>query len=227
MKLAEAIEIVESQAANHRAATCAPKELTKKLKEWTKTITALDKTITTGFSLVGEFWDKKKDLEPGLYLLFTLFSGHRTITKQIFQRDPDGKFLTDEKGELIAKQETCPEYFEERRTLLFDFDGSRVQLEHFTWLPKNRWAKQLWFPVENWLEIQPNIPNKIDFWKQEVELRHDALQVAQQRLNALKQQIAADTQELDPQTKEWLQTVAVLGTKKAATAEATLTKTIY
>jgi hypothetical protein len=34
MKLSEAIEIVESQAANHRAAVCAPKERISKLKEW-------------------------------------------------------------------------------------------------------------------------------------------------------------------------------------------------
>lgn len=33
--------------------------------------------------------------------------------------------------------------------------------------------------------------------------------------------------ELDPQTKEWLQTGAVLGSKKVTTAEATLAKTFY
>jgi hypothetical protein len=49
-------------------------------------------------------------------------------------------------------------------------------------------------------------------------------QLCEQRL-ALKQQITTDM-ELDPQTKEWLQTAAVLGTKKAATAEATLEKTL-
>jgi len=217
MKLSEAIEIVESQAASHRAAACAPKESISKLKEWVKTITALDKSLFTGYSLVGEFWDKKKNLEPGLFLIFTVFSGHRTVPKQIYQRCKDGIFLTDEEGKLIAKEEKRPEYFEERRALLFDFDGSRAKLEHFAWLPRNRWAKQLWFPVENWLEIQPNIENKIDFWQAEVKLRSDALHQAQQRLEALKQ-IATDNEELDPQTKEWLQTAAVLGTKKATFA---------
>jgi len=215
MKLSEAIEIVESQAANHPAAKWTPKERTTKLKEWTKTITALDKSLSTGYSLVGEFCDKKKKLEPGLFLTFTILSGQRAIPKQIYQRGSDSKLLRDEKGQLITKEEMCPEYFEERRALLFDFDGSQVKLEHFTWLPRNRWAQQLWFPVENWLEIQPNIEAKIEFWQKEVLLRTDSLHQAQQRLKALKQQITTDTEELDPQTKEWLQTAAVLSTKKA------------
>jgi len=219
MKLTEAIEIVEAQAVNHSAAKWTPKERTTKLKEWCKTITALDKSKTTGYSLVGEFWDKKKDLEPGLFLIFTLFSGQRMIPKQMYQRGKDGKFITDEEGQLITKEEIRPEYFEERRGLLFDFDGSRAKLEHFTWLPRNRWAKELWFPVENWLEIQPNIEAKIEFWEKEVALRTDALRQAQQRLDALKRQIATDAEELDPQTKEWLQTAAVLGTKKATEKE--------
>jgi hypothetical protein len=225
MKLAEAIEIIESQAANHRAAAYAPKEPVTKLKEWTKTITALDKSVSTGYSLVGEFCEKSKDLEPGLFLIFTLFSGQRTENKQVFDRGIDGEFLTDEEGNLIRKEKIFPEYFEERRALLFDFDGSQAKLEHFAWLPRNRWAKKLWSPVEDWLEIQPNIQNKIEFWEREVNLRTNALAQAQQRLDALKQQIATDTEELDPQTKTWLQTGAVLGTKKAATAEATFEKT--
>ena len=228
MKLTEAIETVESQAATHGAAKFAPKESVTKLKEWVKTITALNKSISTGYSLVGDFCDKKKDLEPGLFLIFTLFSGHRTVPKQIFQRDSDCKFLTDKEGNLITKEEKRPEYFEERRALLFDFDGDRAKLEHFTWLPRNRWAKELWFPVENWLEIQPNLETKIKFWEAEVKLQGDALRQAQQRLEALKQQIATDTEELDPQIKEWLQTAAVLGNKKGSfTTENTFAKTFY
>ena len=228
MKLTEAIEIIESQVATHGAAKFAPKEPVTKLKEWVKTITALDKSVSTGYSLVGELWDKKKDLEPGLFLIFTLFSGQRIVPKQIYQRDNDGKLLMDEKGKFIVKEENRPEYFEERRALLFDFDGSRAKLEHFTWLPSKRWAKQLWFPVENWLEIQPNIEAKIKFWKAEVALRTDSLRQAQQRLDALEQQIVTNHEDLDPQTKEWLQNAAVLGAKKGnSTAEAAHTKTFY
>jgi hypothetical protein len=228
MKLIEAIEIVEDLAVNHPAAEWTPKERTTKLKEWCKTITALDKSVSTGYSLVGEFQEKNKDLEPGLFLIFTIFSGQRMIPKQMYQRGSHGKFLTDEEGQLIVREEIRPEYFEERRALLFDFDGSRVKLEHFTWLPRKRWAKELWFPVENWLEIQPNIEAKIHFWQEEVRLRSEALRQAQQRLEALRQIVADSTEELDPQTKEWLKTAAVLGgTKKAATAEATLEKTFF
>jgi len=168
MNLTEAIEITEGLAATHPAAKWTPKEYTNKLKEWCKTITALDKSISTGFSIIGDFVDKKKNLEPGLFLIFTIFSGRRMVPKQWYQRGEDGKFLTNEEGQLIVREEMRPEYFEERRALLFDYDGSRVQLEHFAWLPRNRWAKELWFPIENWLEIQPNIETKIDFWKKKL-----------------------------------------------------------
>ncbi len=212
MKLTEAIEVIE--AVKHPAAAWTPKEPFTKLKEWVKTITALEKSLSTGYSLIGEFWDKDKNLEPGLFLIFTLFSGQRTVQKLAYQRGSNGAILTDEEGRFITKEESCPEYFEERRGLLFDFDGNQANLQHFAWLPRNRWAKKLWFPVENWLEIQPNIQNKIKFWEAEVKLRTKALEQAQQRLEALKQQVSNDNEELDPQTKEWLQTGAVLGTKK-------------
>ena len=228
MKLPEAIEIVESQAATHSAAKFAPKESVTKLKEWVKTITALDKSISTGYSLVGEFWDKKKDLEPGLFLIFTVFSGRRIVPKSIPKLDANYKPITDENGLIAFEIQDCTEYFEDKRSLLFDFDGTRAKLEHFTWLSRRNWARDLWEPVEAWLEYQPNIETKIKFWEAEVELRTASLRQAQQRLEALKQQIATDTEELDPQTKEWLQTAAVLGSKKgSSTAEATLTKTFY
>ena len=215
MKLTEAIEIIESQAATHSAAKFAPKEPVTKLKEWVKTITALDKSISTGYSLVGEFWDKKKELEPGLFLIFTLFSGRRIVPKSIPKLDKHYKPLKDDSGNAIFEVADCTECFEDRRGLLFDFDGNRTKLEHFTWLPRRNWARELWFPVENWLEQQPNIEAKIDFWEPEVKLRSDALRQAQQRLEALKRQILTDNEELDPGLNEWLKTAAVLGTKKA------------
>ena len=228
MKLKEAIEIVENQAATHSSAKFAPKEPVTKFKEWVKTITALDKSISTGYSLVGEFWDKKKDLEPGLFLIFTLFSGRRIVPKSIPKLDKDYTPLKDDSGNAIFEISDCTEYFEDRRALLFDFDGNRAKLEHFTWLPRRNWARELWFPVTNWLEIQPNnIEAKIKFWETEVLQRTDSLRQAQQRLEALKRQ-TTDAEELDPQTKEWLQTAAVLGNKKSSsTAEATLVKTFY
>lgn len=229
MKLPEAIELIEAQALTHRAAACAPKESSvTKLKEWCKTITSLDKSISTGYSLVGDFWDKKKDLEPGLFLIFTIFSGRRIVPKSVPKVDVYHKPIVDENGLFTFEIQDCIEYFEDRRAFLFDFDGSAVNLIHFTWLPRRNWARDLWKPVEAWLENQPNLETKIKFWETEVELRTNSLREAQQRLGALKQQIATDADALDPQTKEWLQTAVVLGNKKGgSTAETTLTKTIY
>jgi hypothetical protein len=57
-------------------------------------------------------------------------------------------------------------YFEEARAALFDFDGKQLQLEYVRWdLPRKNWAKQLWWPIEQWLEVQPHIQNKIEFWE--------------------------------------------------------------
>ena len=228
MKLSEAIEVIEAQAAMHPAAASAPKEPhTYKRKEWCKTISTLDKSYSDGYSLVGDFIDKKKELEPGLFLIFTLFAGQR-ILQELAPKWVNGKKLLDEDKNIIFHEvdRLCP--FEERRGLLFDFDGTRATLQYFTWLPPRRWAIELWKPIETWLELQPNIETKIEFWEAEVKLRSDALHQAQQRLEALKQRIATDDEELDPQTKEWLQTAAVLGNKKGnSTAEATLTKTFY
>jgi len=48
-------------------------------------------------------------------------------------------------------------------------------------------------------------------------------------LDALKQQIVTDSEELDPQPAQWSQTAAaILGsTKKVTAADATLAKTFY
>lgn len=215
MKLPEAIAIIEAQAVTHSAAAWTPTEpgVTKR-KEWCKTIVALDKSIRNGYSLVGDFWDKRKELEPGLFLIFTVFSGQRIVEKLTPKREGLRR-LRDDSGNIIFELADCTEYFEERRALLFDFDGDRAKLEHFTWLPRRNWAKELWFPVENWLEIQPNIETKIKFWEAEVALRTNSLHQAQQRLDALKRQIATDSEELDPGLNKWLQTGAVLGGKKA------------
>lgn len=229
MKLTEAIETIEAQAAEHPAATSAPTGLhLRKDKEWVKTITALDKSTPDGYSLVGDFWKKSQDLEPGLFLIFTVIAGSRAVKVSCPKYEKRGRNLVaDEEGNVVFEEVDALEPFVERRGLLFDFDGENLTLLHFTWLPPRRWALELWEPIEAWLERQPNIETKIQFWEKEVALRTDALRQAQQRLDALKRQIAAEDEGLDPQTKEWLQTAAVLGTKKAATAEATSQKTFY
>ena len=231
MKTSQAIEIVEAQAiARYAGGTPAERGSMSKIKEWCKSVTALDKSISTGYSLVGNFCDKKEELEPGLFLVFTLFSGRRTEVKTFFKRNEETlEPLKDENGHFIRETKEIMSYFEEARAALFDFDGKQLQLEYCAWdLPRKNWAKQLWWPIEQWLEVQPNIPNKIDFWEREVKLRSNALRQAQQRLDALKRQIAADAEDLSPQTKEWLQTAAVLGKKKgSSTAETTLVKTFY
>jgi hypothetical protein len=221
MKTSEAIEIIEAQAVARYAGDTPAERGMSKIKEWCKSVTGLDKSISTGYSLVGNFCDKKEELEPGLFLLFTLFSGRRAEVKGFFKRNEETlEPLKDENGLFIRETKEIMTYFEEARAILFDFDGKHSQLEYCAWdLPRKNWAKQLWWSIEQWLEIQPNIPNKIDFWEREVELRSNALRQAQQRLDALKRQIATDNEKLDPQTKEWLQTAAVLGTKKATEKE--------
>jgi len=81
MKLSEAIEIIQEQAKSHPAIASAP-ESAIKTKEWCKTITGLDKSLSTGYSLVGEFWDKKKRFRAGTVFDFYLVyrSVHRTQT---------------------------------------------------------------------------------------------------------------------------------------------------
>lgn len=217
MKLSEATEIIETQAANHPAAACAPTGVyLRKDKEWVKSITALNKDISDGYSLIGDFWKKTKDLEPGLFLIFTVITGSRIAKENQPKREAGTRnLLADEDGNIVFHEVDILEPFVERRGLLFDFDGQDLTLLFFTWLPSRQWARELWKPVEVWLEKQPNIEAKIKFWEKEVELHTEALRHAQQRLSALKRQIATDTEELDSQTREWLQTAAVLGTKKA------------
>jgi hypothetical protein len=216
MKLSEAIEIIETQAANHPAAASAPTGFyLRKDREWIKSITALNKDTSDGYSLIGDFWKKTKDLEPGLFLIFTVIAGSRIVKESQPKRERGTRnLLADEEGNIVFHEVNTLEPFVERRGLLFDFDGQDLTLLFFTWLPSRQWARELWKPVEVWLEKQPNIEAKIKFWEKEVELHREALRQAEQRLSALKRQIATDD-ELDPGLNEWLKTAAVLGTKKA------------
>jgi len=198
-------------------------------KQWIKSIEGIDKSVSTGFSLVGNFVSESEELEPGLYLVYQQFVRSFVVEKTSAKWEGERwhrKIVSDESGNTIFEMRQVEETKTVRRGILFDF-SDRVTLVYCRFLPE-KWAKRLWKPIENWLEQQPFIEAKIEFWEQEVALRADALRQAQQRLGALKQQIATDTDELDPQTKEWLQTAAVLGNKKGgSTAETTLTKTIY
>src|SRR5688500_4819909 len=159
MKLAEAIEIIETQAANHPAAEEAPKDPhTIKRKERCKTITTLDKSVSTGYSLVGNFVEKKQDLEPGLFLLFTTFAGNRVIQLLEPAWEEKGKnLIVDSDGNVVFQNVDRLTTFEKDRALLFDFDGKTLSLQYFAWLPRQKWAKNLWKPIEIWLETQPSI----------------------------------------------------------------------
>jgi len=187
-------------------------------KQWIKSIQKIDKSISTGYSLVGDFISESEELEPGLYLLYQQFNRSWIVEKSFVKWEGVGsrnrRMVEDENGNIVFEKRKVEEFNIVRRGILFDFSGQRVNLIYCRFLPE-KWAKRLWKPIENWLEQQPFIEAKIEFWEKEVALRTDALRQAQQRLDALKQQIATDTEELEQQTKQWLQTAAVLGTKKA------------
>lgn len=149
MKLPEAIEIIEAQAADHPAARSAPSAPTEraihKRKEWWKNLTELDKNHSTGYSLVGDFLKKNEELEPSLFLLITIFAGNRIVKKSEPKWDARGKNLAvDDAGNIIFHEVERLTTFEERRALLFDFDGERITLQYFTWLPSRSWARELW-----------------------------------------------------------------------------------
>ena len=198
-------------------------------KQWIKSVQGLDKSVSTGYSLIGDFVSESQQLEAGLYLIYQQFDRSFIVEKGLVRWDGIGRekrMATDADGNIIFEKRKVEEVNTVRRGILFDF-SDRISLVYCRFLPQN-WAKRLWKPIETWLEQQPFIEAKIEFWEKEVELRTYALNQAQHRLEALKRQIATDDEELDPQTKEWLQTAAVLGNKKGnSTAEATLTKTFY
>lgn len=189
-------------------------------RQWIKSVQGLDKSISTGYSLVGNFVAESQQLEAGLYLIYQQFDRSFIVEKSCVKWEGIGRqkrLAEDADGNIIFEMRKVEEVNTVRRGILFDF-SDRINLVYCRFLPQN-WAKRLWKPIEMWLEQQPFIEAKIEFWEAEVALRTDALTQAQQRLDALKGQIAADSEELDPQTKEWLQTAAVLGTKKATGRE--------
>jgi len=183
-------------------------------KHWIKSIEGIDKSISNGYSLVGNFIAESEQLEVGLYLIYQEFTRSYVVEKSFVKWDGIGKqrrMVEDENGVVFEKRKV-EEISTVRRGILFDV-SDQVSLVYCQFLPE-KWAKRLWKPIEAWLEQQPNIEAKIIYWQAEVKLRADSLLQAEQRLAALKQQIAGDIKELNPQTREWLQTAAVLGTKK-------------
>lgn len=193
-------------------------------KQWIKSIQEIDKSISTGYSLVGEFISESEELEPGLYLLYQQLDRTWMVEGSFVKWERvegNRRMVEDETGNIVFEKRKVEKFKTVRRGALFDFSGQQITLIYCRFLPE-KWAKRLWGPIESWLEQQPNIAAKIEYWETEVELCTNSLRQAQQRLEALKQQIATDTEELDTQTKEWLQTAAVLGgTKKAATQKPT------
>ncbi len=186
-------------------------------KQWVKSIQEIDKSVSTGYSLVGEFISESEELEPGLYLLYQQLNRSWIAEESfvIWERDSGGNriMVEDDGGNIVFEKRKVEQSKIVTRGILFDF-SDRISLIYCRFLPE-RWAKRLWKPIEVWLEQQPNIEAKITFWEAEVALRADALNQAQQRLDALKRHTAAGSEELDPQIAEWLKTAAVLGNKKA------------
>ncbi len=201
-------------------------------KQWIKSIQEIDKSVSTGYSLVGEFISESEELEPGLYLLYQQLNRSWIVEESVVKWEGIGsrsmrRIAEDENGNIVFEKRKVEKFNAVRRGILFDFSGQQVDLIYCRFLPE-KWAKRLWKPIEAWLEQQPNIEVKIKYWETEVELRTNSLHQAQQRLDALKRRAAINSEDLDPQTKEWLQTAAVLGNKKGgSTTETTLTKTIY
>lgn len=199
-------------------------------KQWVKSIQGIDKSVSTGYSLVGDFISESDELEPGLYLLYQQFNRSWIVEESFLKWEGVGtrnrRMVKDENGNVVFEKRKVETFNTVRRGTLLDF-SSQISLIYCRFLPE-KWAKRLSKPIESWLEQQTFIETKIEFWEKEVALRADALRQAQERLEALKQLIASDAEALDPQTKEWLQTAAVLGNKKSSpTTEATLTKTFY
>jgi len=187
-------------------------------KQWVKSIEQIDKSVNTGYSLIGDFVAESEEIKPGLYLVYQEFARSFLVTESFVKWENTGiwrqkKMVEDENGNIVFEMREVEKTDTVRRGILFDVSDG-VSLIYCRFLPQ-KWARRLWKPIEAWLEQQPNIGAKIEFWEAEVALRTNSLRQAQQRLDALKRQFATNTEELDPQTKEWLQTAAVLGAKKA------------
>jgi hypothetical protein len=187
-------------------------------KQWIKSIKEIDKSVSTGYSLVGEFISESEELEPGLYLIYQQLNRSWIVEESFVKWYRDSslkrKILKDEDGNIVSEKQELEKSKIIRRGILFDF-SDQISLIYCRFLPE-KWAKHLWKPIEAWIEQQPHIEAKIKFWETEVALRTDALRQSQQRLDALRRHITADSgAELDPKTAEWLKTAAVLGNKKA------------
>jgi hypothetical protein len=184
-------------------------------KQWIKSIEKIDKSISTGYSLVGNFVAEDEELEPGLYLVYQeLIRSY--ATEKVFpkweEKNGNRKIARDENSNIVFEKCTVKEIRTIRRGILFDF-SAQASLVYCSFLPE-RWAKSLWKPIENWLEQQPNIEEKIEFWRQEVAIQEAALHKAKSRLAALQHQHSGANEALGPEISEWLQTAAVLGGKK-------------
>jgi hypothetical protein len=186
-------------------------------KQWIKSIHGLNKSFLDGYSLVGDFVAESEQLEAGLYLIYQEFTRSWVVEKSCVKWEgmaSKKRMAEDGNGNIIFEKRKVEESCTVRRGVLFDF-SDRVSLIYCRFLPQ-RWAKRLWKPIEAWLEQQPNIGAKIEFWKKEVELRAYALSQAQSRLEALKRHtVTQQSEEEDRQLNEWLKTAAILGSKKA------------
>jgi hypothetical protein len=212
MTTAEAIEIAEKLAANHKYSTLATPG-GHLVKQWLKSVEGIDKTQPGGFSLVGKFVSKKEQLIPGLFLLFSQFQCWKLQKTQIPERDSKKRLITDDNGNIKFVEIDKEAVFWEFRGVLLDIDQD-IELIYYTWLPARNWARELWPAVEEWLNNRPRLEVKIKYWEAEVLIREVALQEAKERLAALRNQYSGGNGELSPEASDWLQTAAVLGTKK-------------
>lgn len=191
-------------------------------KQWIKSIDRLDKSIPTGYSLIGDFIATDEELEPGLYLILQEFDRSHLIQKSFAKWEGVGlnRKLAKENENIVFENREVEEIDLIRRGILFDV-SNQACLIYCRFLPQ-KWAKRLWKPIETWLEQQPNIEEKIAFWKQEVTSREAALEKAKERLAALKNQHSGVNKELTPEISQWLRTAAVLGGNKKAIGERSL-----
>jgi hypothetical protein len=213
MTTEEAIDLAITKSATHKPARHEIPEA-RLIKQWLKSITAIDKSQAGGFSLVGDFAREKEELTPGLFLLYSAFE-YKAIEKEMRPKRSDGrKFATDDTGNIIFEEVHNVIIHHHYRGILFDLDVNSLELVNYTRLPTYQWAKKLWKPVEQWLENQPYLEAKIKYWEAETAIREAALDEAKGRLAALKNQHQGANEELAPEISEWLQTAAVLGGKK-------------
>jgi hypothetical protein len=221
MTTAEAIEIAEKLAINHKNSTFATPG-GHLVKQWLKSIEEIDKTQPGGFSLVGKFATKKEQLTSGLFLLFNQFQCRKIEKIQTPERDSSRRLITDDNGNIKFVEVGREIVFWEFRGILLDIDQDNIELIHYAWMPARNWARELWSAVEEWLNNRPRIEIKIKYWEAEVLIRRAVLEEAQHRLAALRNQYSGGNGDLSPEMSDWLQTAAVLSTKRKATEQGSL-----